>query len=305
MCGLESCGQDRGWTTNKSWSYPLYRQETCIFSELLQDCSGAWSTPYSMGIWNYFSGDKATGACGWPFTSSAVITNDRSYMSTAQYVFMACTDLSSCLYHIPLWRDKHVNAANPWRLCTDQSQRLEPSHCVNKRRWTVPAEIRTTYRRVIQARRLTFFCETALFITACKTARRKTIAKNGEGTSSETVVAYLNQKNYTAVHTEWLRKLPINLTTANFLAHILVACTVCTWHLTAMLICCDNIHLFKSKDAITIRNTLRSIRHDVLYACSLYYFLPVVWSVANSGQTVPKLNIGLCILTFRHRASCI
>jgi hypothetical protein len=56
MCGLESSGQDKGWTTNKSWSYPLYGQETFIFSELFQNHSGARSTSYSMGIWSYFSG---------------------------------------------------------------------------------------------------------------------------------------------------------------------------------------------------------------------------------------------------------
>ena len=57
------------------------------------------------------------------------------------------------------------------------------------------------------------------------------------------------------------------------------------WHFTTTLICSMTIFAsLRAKTQLRLETTFQSIRHDVLYAYTVYYILPVVWDVANGGQ---------------------
>jgi hypothetical protein len=66
-------------------------------------------------------------------------------------------------------------------------------------------------------------------------------------------------------------------------------------HFTALLICCDNLHLFKSKDAITTRR--HSSPFDTTFCTPIHFILSFRWcgtleTVGRISKTVSKLNIG-------------
>jgi hypothetical protein len=140
------------------------------------------------------------------------------------------------------------------------------------------------------------FCEAALFITACKTARRKMIAKTGKGTSSETAVAYFKSIELCRLTHRVAEETPDQPRKSQFSsarfgrvhsAHI--------WHFTAVLICCDNLHLFQSKDIYDSKR--HSSPFDKTFRTPVHFFLSfrrceTLQTTVRTSKIVSKLNIG-------------